>query len=248
MPATQTAPAAAAKIRTSGARPRPENTGSFYRGRRPGSLGWSHDEGPRQAEEVGEDARAEVAQREAQGEEGQEGLRLHQLLDSVSLAGNPLVPPDPPLTDGEIVLRLRRAEDVPAIATASRDRETQRWLEGEPMTPEREAGSLERAAEQWRSGNGAPFVIADVADDRPLGLLNLQLAEAATLAVSVFPEARGRGLAPRALRLGASWALRELGLARVVAEVDPGNTASVRAIEKAGFRREGIRDGKETFV
>src|SRR3954463_11621208 len=239
MPATQTAPAAAAKIRTSGARPRPENTGSFYRGRRPGSLGWSHDKGPRQAEEVGEDARAEVAQREAQGEEGQEGLRLHQLLDSVSLAGNPLVPPDPPLTDGEIVLRLRRAEDVPAIAAASHDRETQRWLEDEPMTPEREAGSLERAAEQWRSGRGAPFVIADAVDDRPLGLLNLQLAEAATLAVSVFPEARGRGLAPRALRLGASWALRELGLARVAPPGDARHTGAHPPRAKTGVLRGG---------
>jgi len=145
------------------------------------------------------------------------------------------------------VLRLRRAEDVP-IAAASHDPDTQRWLEDEPMTPEREARSLARAEEQWRSGAGAPFVIADAADDGPLGVLNLQFGDGATLAVSVFPEARGRRLASRALRLGATWGLRELGLERVVAEADPGNTASIRAIEKAGFRRDGLRDGKETFV
>jgi RimJ/RimL family protein N-acetyltransferase len=137
---------------------------------------------------------------------------------------------------------------VSLIAAASHDPETQRWLEDEPMTPEREAGSLARAEEQWRSGTGAPFVIADAADDRPLGLLNLQLADVATLAVSVFPAARGRGIAPRALRLGASWGLRELGLERVVAEADPGNAASIGAIEKAGFRREGVRGDKATFV
>jgi RimJ/RimL family protein N-acetyltransferase len=137
---------------------------------------------------------------------------------------------------------------VPLIAAASHDPDTQRWLEDEPMTPEREAQSLARAAEQWRSGAGAPFVIADASDDRPLGLLNLQLRDAATLAVSVFPVARGRGIAPRALRLGATWGLRELGLERVVAEADAGNAASIRAIEKAGFRREGDRGGKVTFV
>jgi RimJ/RimL family protein N-acetyltransferase len=137
---------------------------------------------------------------------------------------------------------------VPLIAAASRDPDTRRWLEDEPMTPEREAQSLARAAEQWRSGAGAPFVIADASDDRPLGLLNLQLRDAATLAVSVFPVARGRGIAPRALRLGATWGLRELGLERVVAEADAGNAASIRAIEKAGFRREGDRGGKVTFV
>ena len=137
---------------------------------------------------------------------------------------------------------------MPLIAAASHDPDTQRWLDDEPMTPEREAGSLARAEEQWRSGSAAPLVIADAADDRPLGLLNLQLAEVATLAVSVFPAARGRGIAPRALRLGASWGLRELGLERVVAEADPDNAASIRAIEKAGFRREGARGDKATFV
>ena len=137
---------------------------------------------------------------------------------------------------------------MPLIAAASHDPDTQRWLEDEPMTPEREAGSVARAAEQWHSGTGAPFVIADAADDRPLGLLNLQLGDVATLAVSVFPAARGRGIAPRALRLGATWGLREIGLERVVAEADSGNAASIRAIEKAGFRREGVRGDKATFV
>ena len=92
-------------------------------------------------------------------------------------------------------------------------------------------------------GHRAPFVIADAGDDRPLGLLNLQFGddeEAAGLAVSVFPEARGRGVASRALRLGASWGLRELGLERVFAEAAVDNQASIRAIEKAGFQREGV--------
>jgi RimJ/RimL family protein N-acetyltransferase len=86
-------------------------------------------------------------------------------------------------------------------------------------------------------------VIADAADDRPLGLLNLQFGEdeeVAGLAVSVFPEARGRGVASRALRLGATWGLRELGLQRVFAEAAADNEASIRAIEKAGFQREGV--------
>jgi RimJ/RimL family protein N-acetyltransferase len=116
------------------------------------------------------------------------------------------------------------------------------------MTPEREAGSVARAEEQWRSGTAAPFVIADAADDGALGLVNLQLGEEATLAVSVFPEARGRGVASRALRLAAEWGLGELGLARVVAESALDNEASIRAIEKAGFEREGVRGDKVRFV
>jgi RimJ/RimL family protein N-acetyltransferase len=159
-----------------------------------------------------------------------------------------LVPPPEPLTDGEIVLRLRRPEDVPLIAEASRDPETQRRLEDEPMTPERERTSLARTEEQWRTGTAAPFVIADPGDDRALGLVNLQFGEDATLAVSVFPEERGRGIASRAMRLAATWGLRELGLREVVAEAAADNAASIRAIEKAGFRREGLRDDQVRFV
>jgi RimJ/RimL family protein N-acetyltransferase len=152
-----------------------------------------------------------------------------------------LTPPEPPLGDGEIVLRLRRESDIAAIARASHDAETQRRLNDEPLDPER--NSLSGVEEQWSTGTGAPFVIADAAGECPLGLLNLQFdkdEEVASLAVSVFPEARGRGVAGRALRLGALWGLRELGLARVVAEAAVDNGASIRAIEKAGFHREGI--------
>ena len=91
-------------------------------------------------------------------------------------------------------------------------------------------------------------MIADAGDDRALGLVNLQFGEDATVAVSVFPEERGRGIAPRAMRLAATWGLRELGLHRVVAEAAADNVASIRAIEKAGFRREGLRDDQVRFV
>jgi RimJ/RimL family protein N-acetyltransferase len=132
---------------------------------------------------------------------------------------------------------------VPVIAEASYDAETRWRLDDEPLTPDRQRDSVTRAQEQWRTGSGAPFVIADAADDRPLGLLNLQFGEdeeVAGLAVLVFPQARGRGVASKALRLGATWGLRQLGLHRVFAEVAADNQASIRAVEKAGFQREGI--------
>ena len=153
------------------------------------------------------------------------------------------VPPDPPLTDGEIVLRLRGDEDVTPLAEASNDPETRRWLDDEPLTEDRQRDGVARAEEKWRSGESAPFVIADAATDAPLGLLNLQFGdddEVAGLAVSVFPLARGHGLASRALRLGAVWGLSEIGLRRVFAEAAAENAASIRAIEKAGFQREGV--------
>ena len=141
------------------------------------------------------------------------------------------------MSDGVIVLR----RDVRLIADASNDPEARKWLEDEPLTAERERGLVLRARERWRAGRAAPFVIADATTDVALGLVNVQFDddEVAGLAVSVFPEARGRGVAPRALRLAGKWAL-ELGLKRVYAEAAAENAASIRAIEKAGFRREGL--------
>jgi RimJ/RimL family protein N-acetyltransferase len=159
------------------------------------------------------------------------------------MSRRPLSPPPAPLGDGTVVLRLRRAEDVPAIARASHDAETRRWLNDPPMGAAEERASLARSEERWRSGRGAPFVIADAATDAALGLVNLQLGDDAAVAglgVSVFPEARGRGVASRALRLAAVWALSELGMQRVFAEADVENAASIRAIEKAGFTLEGV--------
>jgi len=154
----------------------------------------------------------------------------------------PIFPPEPPLSDGEIVLRRRQESDVSAIAQASLDPETRLRLNDSPVDAGSPQESVSRAEQQWSSGTGAPFVIADAAENRPLGLLNLQFGDdedVASLAVSVFPDARGRGVATKALRLGALWGLRELGLARVVAEAAADNYPSIRAIEKAGFYREG---------
>jgi RimJ/RimL family protein N-acetyltransferase len=155
----------------------------------------------------------------------------------------PLSPPSQPIGDGTVMLRVRRLEDMPAIAAASRDPETLLRLQDAPLEPGRERESLARVEEQWRSGRAAPFVVADARNDEPLGLVNVQIAddgEVGRLAVSVFPAARGRGVAPRALRLAGVWGLDELGLRRVFAEADVENVASVRAIEKAGFQREGV--------
>ncbi|WP_020380049.1 GNAT family N-acetyltransferase [Nocardiopsis potens] len=65
----------------------------------------------------------------------------------------------------------------------------------------------------------------------------------ASLGYWVAPPHRGRGLAARALSLAASWGLAELGLARLELHVEPGNTASLRTAERAGFAFEGVLRG-----
>jgi RimJ/RimL family protein N-acetyltransferase len=55
----------------------------------------------------------------------------------------------------------------------------------------------------------------------------------------VLPQARGRGIATMIARMLAEHAF-SLGVARVAAYVNVGNTASERVVERAGFTREGV--------
>jgi RimJ/RimL family protein N-acetyltransferase len=97
--------------------------------------------------------------------------------------------------------------------------------------------SMERVAEAFRTGQSAPLVIADRESNEPIGLINLQFRDdhLATIAYSVFPAHRGKGAAPRAVRLMADWAFGHLGLTELWLEIDPRNVASVRVAEKCGF-------------
>ncbi len=96
---------------------------------------------------------------------------------------------------------------------------------------------MDRVDEAWRSGAAAPLVVADAATDEPVGLVNLQFRDDRTAAVaySVFPQHRGRGIAPRAVRLVGPWARDELGVEELLLEAHDGNTASIRVAEKCGF-------------
>jgi RimJ/RimL family protein N-acetyltransferase len=65
----------------------------------------------------------------------------------------------------------------------------------------------------------------------------------AWLGYAIAPDWRGRGFATRAALLLSRWALRQAGLARLAAGTAPDNAASARVLAKAGFRREGLRQG-----
>jgi RimJ/RimL family protein N-acetyltransferase len=67
-------------------------------------------------------------------------------------------------------------------------------------------------------------------DDPELGEVGFLLAE----------EARGRGLATRAVALLVDWSFRALEMARIQGLVHPDNPRSARVLERLGFQREGL--------
>ncbi len=55
-----------------------------------------------------------------------------------------------------------------------------------------------------------------------------------------FARTGGRGLMTDALRAAARYAFDELGLHRVEANIQPGNTRSIALAQRAGFTKEGF--------
>jgi len=152
----------------------------------------------------------------------------------------------PALHDDTIVLRPPESGDAGPIAAAVQDPDIPRFtMVPSPYTTADAAAFIERSGASWHSGDAAPFVIADAATGTLLGSIGLHDLglddRPAHVGYWVAAEARGRGVATRALRLVARWALEDLALARVEVYVYVENERSQRVASRAGFTREGIR-------
>jgi RimJ/RimL family protein N-acetyltransferase len=61
------------------------------------------------------------------------------------------------------------------------------------------------------------------------------------IGIALLPEARGRGHGTQAQRLLASYLFAHTPVQRIEAATETGNLAEQRALEKAGFTREGVQ-------
>lgn len=153
-------------------------------------------------------------------------------------------PADTTLQGDGFTLRPLTGLDVPDIAEAGADELTQRWLPlPRPYTMETARSFVaDFAPEMQRSGSG--IVRAIEVDGRLAGCIDLKHTDWRGLTTEVgywvAPWGRGAGLAGRAVRVLARWALEEQGLERVELRAASGNVGSQRAAERAGFIREGV--------
>ncbi len=156
----------------------------------------------------------------------------------------PLVHPHPQLTDGTVELRGWSTADVRDIVHISRDREMIRYTS--VPVPYREADAydwLSRQARELADGTGIAWAVTEAGDGRALGSVGLSVDPvnlSAELGYGMGPEGRGRGLMTRAVELVSTWALAELGLARLQLRTHVDNVGSQRVAQKAGFRREAL--------
>lgn len=157
-------------------------------------------------------------------------------------------PEQPTLTDGEVTLRPWRDEDV-ADAVAGHDEVIAHWFgwPADGVTPER----MLSAIRDWRARYADDRSVVGFAVEDGDGLagsvdVRRRGEGVGELTWALFRGRRGRGVATRAVRLLADYALTQtgqggLGCTRVEARVEPGNDASLRVATRAGLRREGER-------
>ncbi|MEH0844614.1 GNAT family N-acetyltransferase [Micromonospora sp. CPCC 205711] len=143
-------------------------------------------------------------------------------------------------------LRLRpwQPDDAADVVAGYADPAIQRWHCRAMTEPEARAW-ISAWAQRWRAETGAGWAITD-----PSGVLgqislrHLDLHEGlAEVSYWVLPAARGRRVAPRALRALADWCLTDLGLHRVELRHSTANPASCRVAAHAGFTAEGTARG-----
>src|ERR671923_1417748 len=152
--------------------------------------------------------------------------------------------PDPPLGDRDILLRAWRPSDVPALTAACQDPEIPRWTVVPSPYREQDARDfIAGCAEDRHAGRELALAIVD-AEDRLLGAIGIGRFDwndgKAEIGYWIARQARRRAVGVRAKRLLASWGLTELGLERIELLAHPGNEASQRLAERAGFTREGL--------
>lgn len=141
-------------------------------------------------------------------------------------------------------LRYPTREDAPALFEIGSDPEVTRFFSWGPYTHlGQPLGYIESLGPARRAGARLEFAIVDE-DDRLLGITGLtELSTRDRRAVVGTWLGRahwGSGANAESKALVLALAFRRLGLIRATALVNPANTRSVRALERLGFRHEGV--------
>jgi len=100
---------------------------------------------------------------------------------------------------------------------------------------------------------GGTLIVESVVDDKPLGTVSWHLvhhgpnpeSSAWNIGIALIPEARGRGFGTQAQRLLAQYLFATTSANRIEASTDVENVAEQRALEKAGFSRDGVLRGAQ---
>ncbi|MFC0414064.1 GNAT family N-acetyltransferase [Cytobacillus solani] len=154
------------------------------------------------------------------------------------------------LVGEQIYLRLYKTSDARELASLhTRNREffqrVSPLLPEDFYTEEYQKIRLQQALKKTDEGQLYAFGIFLKATDKLIGDISLtQIArgdlQSCYTGFTLDKEYNGNGYTTEALQLVVDFAFRELKLHRIEAGAMPDNIASIRVLEKAGFKKEGI--------
>ena len=150
----------------------------------------------------------------------------------------------PTLTSSRLVLRWLELSDVPALFEIFSDQRVMRYWSSLPWTDESEGVEMvESIRRSFAKGSLYQWGVARRSDDTIIGTCTLDHIDArnrrAEIGFSLRRDHWGQGYMSEATRTFLRFAFEELELHRLEADVDPRNEASIRLLERLGFRREG---------
>jgi ribosomal-protein-alanine N-acetyltransferase len=149
------------------------------------------------------------------------------------------MPQPPVLKAAGVHLRPLDRADAAALFAAHGDPETHKYW----SSPAHE--SIEQTAryiDETLAMKGASVWAITQSGGEALGRIALfELREGVgELGIVMRRDATGRGLASKALQLVGEHAFGEMGIHRLMADIDPDNSASISLFLRAGFQREGL--------
>jgi len=150
----------------------------------------------------------------------------------------------PTLLAPRVALRWLEEEDVDALYRIFSNPEVMRYWSSAPMVDRDEARRLVVEIQgQFQRRTGFRWAIARREDDLAIGTCSLFHLDPnnrrAEVGYALGREHWGKGYMGEALGALLGFAFGELGLHRLEADVDPRNKASIKSLERLGFRQEG---------
>lgn len=143
------------------------------------------------------------------------------------------------------LLREIRVSDTDDYYANLSDEETMRYFGMAPLTEREKAVEMIESRDLARQENRAVrWAIARKEDDRLIGTIGYHHWDVGAFRAEVGYEINraywNQGIATEALRAVLRCGYGEMGLNRIEALASPENPGSLRVLEKAGFRKEGV--------
>ena len=154
----------------------------------------------------------------------------------------------PTLREGAVTLRPIRLRDSRLLEDQLLENRSwlRKWEATNPYAPMSfdTRASIRNLLAHSRDGNGLPFIVEH--DGELAGQLNVSSItwgslSSATIGYWVGERFAGKSITPVAVALATDYCFYQLGLHRMEICIRPENAASLRVVEKLGFRYEGLR-------